>query len=75
MLYPRANGVQRLSIRRADGREGVTWDELMAVKAEIGLAERWAVEVYPPDADVVNVANMRHLWLLDGRPIYAWRGP
>ena len=31
-----------------------------------GCGARDAVEVYPADADVVNVANMRHLWLVAG---------
>jgi hypothetical protein len=30
------------------------------------------VEVYPPDEAVVNVANIRHLWLLAEAPAYAW---
>jgi hypothetical protein len=33
-----------------------------------------AVEVYPPAGDVVNVANMRHLWVLRDRLPFAWRG-
>lgn len=62
--------VMRLSVCRVtlkeDGRweEGLQWDELMQVKREIGFAELYAVEVYPQDSEVVNVANMRHLWLL-----------
>jgi hypothetical protein len=30
--------------------------------------------VFPPDTDVVNVANMRHLWILaPGTLAFAWR--
>lgn len=54
-------------------REGITWDELMSVKSECGFADLWAVEVYPPTAHIVNVAAMRHLWLLDSAPPYAWK--
>jgi hypothetical protein len=60
----------RLSICRAtlnnDGRweEGLEWEELMQIKREIGYGDWYAVEVYPRDHDIVNVANMRHLWLL-----------
>ncbi len=63
-------GVLRLSICRAtlrtDGRweDGLTWDELQDIKRAVGFGDTFAVEVYPPDRDVVNVANMRHLWLL-----------
>lgn len=57
-----------------DGRfqDGMTWDDLQRLKAEAGFGDRWAVEVFPPDSQVVNVSNMRHLWLLDEAPPFAW---
>lgn len=64
----------RLSISRVtlrvDGRwdDVIAWDELMQVKRECGYADIYAIEIYPRDADIVNVANMRHLWLLE-RPL------
>lgn len=74
------DGVERLSINRTTLRlddhrwvDGITWDELMEVKAAVGRGDRWAVEVYPPATSIVDVANMRHLFLLDGPPPYAWR--
>lgn len=60
----------RLSICRVtlkdDGRweENISWDELMRVKRECGFGDRYAIEIYPEDREIVNVANMRHLWLL-----------
>lgn len=51
---------RRISVSRVtlleSGRweEGISWEDLMRVKREI----------FPRDADIVNVANMRHLWLL-----------
>lgn len=70
----------RLSISRTDWdenaqrwKEGISWDEIQRLKAEAGFGERYAVEVYPADADVINVANMRHIWLLPAPPPYAWR--
>lgn len=65
--YP---GLKRLSICRTKlnqkGRwqDGLTWDELQGIKREIGYGDFYAVEVYPRDCDVVNVANLRHLWLM-----------
>ena len=44
--------------------EGITWEELQSVKAQLGLGHKYAIEIYPPDEKVVNVANMRHLWVL-----------
>lgn len=54
-------------------KDGITWDELQRLKAEAGFGNRWAVEIFPPDDRIVNVANMRHLFLLDGAPSFAWR--
>lgn len=69
----------RLSINRTTlgkaGRwvEGISWDELQRLKRECGFANFDAVEVYPRDRDVVNVANMRHLWVLHEPLPFAWR--
>ena len=52
----------------------ITWEELMRVKNECGYGDEWATEVYPPDNEVVNVANMRHLWIKPWSPLpYGWR--
>ena len=69
----------RLSICRAeirdDGswRDGLTWEDLQDIKSGCGFGDVEAVEMYPRDCDVVNVANMRHLWLLAGLSPFAWR--
>lgn len=52
----------------------ITWDELMKCKRQCGYSECWAVEIYPPDEHLVNVANIRHLWLVE-QPSYAWTKP
>ena len=69
-VFAEADGVVRLSVQRTDIRpdgewaDGISWDDLQRLKAEAGYGDREAVEVYPPDADVVNVAAIRHLWVL-----------
>lgn len=70
----------RLSVNRTDIEistgdwvEGITWDELMEIKRQCGYADKWAVEIFPADTSIVNVANMRHLWILDSAPAYAWQ--
>ena len=68
----------RLSICRTSHNgerwdDGVSWEELMRIKREIGYGSRDAVEIYPADADVVNVANMRHLWLVAGELAFKWK--
>lgn len=72
--------VVRLSILRTaiktngDWKEDITWEELQRLKNEAGYGSFDAVEVYPPDTDVVNVANLRHLWILPaGYLPFAWR--
>jgi hypothetical protein len=73
-----APAIARLSINRTslDGTrwaEGIEWEELQRLKGECGYGAHDAVEVYPPDRDVVNVANMRHLWVLAEPLAFAWR--
>jgi hypothetical protein len=60
----------RISVNRtkmlSDGKweAGISWDDLMRIKHDIGMGDMYAVEVYPRDVDTVNVSNMRHLWVL-----------
>ena len=81
VLYKqRADGMMRLTVNsvrrkperkrkaRTDWRDGITWDELQRVKNETLGPDVWCVEVYPAQDDVVDVANMRHLWPLDEPP-------
>lgn len=53
--------------------DGITWDELQRLKAECGYSRHDAVELYPADQDVVNVANLRHLWVMRELVDFAWR--
>ena len=77
--FGEGDGIVRLSVNRTEWdektgrfREDISWDALQALKAEAGYPNHWAVEVYPADTAVVNVANMRHLWLLPEAPSFAW---
>jgi hypothetical protein len=81
--FTEASGVIRLSVNRVKynaGRAGflswytgVSWDDLQWLKQELGYGARCGVELYPPEADVVNVANIRHLWILPAPPEFMWR--
>lgn len=53
--------------------DGITWDELQGIKAECGYGQHDALELYPPDSDVVNVSNLRHLWVMRELQVFAWR--
>ena len=52
--------------------DGITWDELQAVKSECGYGHMCGLEVYPADAHVINDANLRHLFLMVSPPPFAW---
>jgi hypothetical protein len=54
-------------------RDGISWDELQRIKNECGYENADAVEVFPAEIDKVNVANMRHLWVMCERLPFAWR--
>jgi hypothetical protein len=79
-LYAEQGGFRRLSVSRTSvdvktqrWEQGITWEELQRLKREAGFGNLDAVEVYPRDCDVVNVANMRHLFLMDELLQFAWR--
>lgn len=69
----------RISICRnelkTDGRwaDNISWEELQIIKNEVGYPNSDCVEIYPAKADIINVANMRHLWVMDKKLSYAWR--
>lgn len=69
----------RLSVNRTmitrggDWEDGIPWEEIQRIKNGLGFGDRDAVEVYPPVGDEVNVANMRHIWVLSDRLPFPWR--
>lgn len=65
--------VCRTRLNGEQWQDGITWDELQRLKREAGFAAFDAIEIYPPDSDIVNVANMRHLWIMRERIGCAWR--
>lgn len=75
-----SKGIIRLSIcrtmidRNGAWLDGITWEELQSIKDAVGFADRDAVEVFPRSCDIVNVANMRHLWVMDKELPCVWRG-
>lgn len=80
-VFNESNGIVRLSINKThtgnDGRwvDGIAWEELQEIKNQCGYADYDAVEIYPSNNDVVNVANMRHLWVMPQKLDFVWRKP
>lgn len=73
------DGVLRLSINRTqlgeNGRwlDGITWDDIQGIKSQLGFSEYCAVEIFPPRGDLVDVANVKHIWVLKEPPPFMWR--
>lgn len=45
-------------------KDGITWDEIMEIKRGVGFGDQNAIEFYPPDDEIINIANVRHIWIL-----------
>lgn len=79
--FEEANGFIRLSICRTEinsqgsWKDGLSWDDLQTLKSEVGFGDQDAFEIYPANRDVVNVANMRHLWVSPTHLPQTWRPP
>lgn len=56
--------VLHLAIATPAGGGAPTWAEKMRIKDELAGRPRVAVEVFPPRADLVDGADMHHLWVL-----------
>lgn len=51
-----------------------TWHEMQRIKNEIAGAEATAVEVYPPNAEMVDEADMFHIWVVSALPFTIFTG-
>lgn len=66
--------VLHLAVASMSG-ERPTFHEMMRIKNEMCGPEHTAVEVYPPEAEVVDGADMFHIWVLPGPlPFGLWTG-
>lgn len=70
----------RISINKTEFNEagdrwndGITWDEIQEIKNRVGFKDMCAVEIYPPQEHLVDVANIRHIWILPDLPDFMWR--
>jgi len=58
--------VEYIKVRRTDDRS-MSWTEVWATFTD-RYPGRWAVQVFPPKDEVVDEANIYHLFILDGEP-------
>jgi hypothetical protein len=59
------SGARHLGISSLSGTRP-TWPEAQRIKNELAGEHMTAIEVYPPQAEVVDQANMYHLWVVPG---------
>lgn len=78
-VFKEDNGIVRLTVNRVaidnlgNWKQDVSWDDLQNIKRECGFSDCFAVEIYPEDEHIVNVSNMRHLWVLPEPLPFGWR--
>lgn len=68
-------GVVHLAVSSLSGRRP-SWHEMQRIKDELAGKEATAVEVYPPHSEIVDGADMFHLWVLpEPLPFSLWMEP
>lgn len=77
-IYAASNDMERMTVCRTEQagdrfKDGITWDDLQRLKDECGRGDFDALELYPRNRDLVNVANMRHLWIMAEPVSFGWR--
>ena len=63
------DGSMHLTFKRNDRAAVRDWRHFQAIKNEVAGPEREAVEIYPPESQLVDAANEYHLWVA---PENAW---
>jgi hypothetical protein len=77
-IYTEPAGFERMSVCRTAHNgttwvDQISWEEMMQLKRECGRGQMDAVEVFPADDDIVNVANMRHLFFPPEVLSFKWK--
>src|ERR1700682_902556 len=53
----------RLVIKREDRAPIRSWRLLQDIKNAVAGTDRTAIEIYPPESEVTDTANIYHLWI------------
>lgn len=59
------SGARHLAVASLSGIRP-TWHEMQRIKDEIAGPDMTAIEVYPPQKEIVDGADMFHLWVVPG---------
>ena len=58
------DGSMHLSFKRRDRSAMRDWRHFQAIKNEVAGPEREAIEIFPPESELMDAANEYHLWVL-----------
>jgi hypothetical protein len=61
---PGIGRVTHVAVASVCGYTNVTWAERQRIKNELFGRERTAVEVMPPESELIDEANMYHMWVM-----------
>lgn len=56
--------IEHLMVRRHDAKPIRSWAHLQRIKSELVGEDRTAIEVFPATQNLVDEANIYHLWVL-----------
>lgn len=45
-----------------------TWHEMQRIKSELAGPDATGIEVYPPESEIVDQADMFHIWIVSALP-------
>jgi hypothetical protein len=69
LIRTKFGNVEHVTITRgmgtSDGSGEVSWSEKMQIKNELFGENRFAIEVYPKQKNLVDVCDVYHLWVFD----------
>src|SRR5215475_7608708 len=64
-IPPHGSLAYRLAIKRRDRQPIRTWRILQDIKNAVAGNDRYAIEIYPPESQVTDTANIYHLWVFE----------
>lgn len=56
--------ITQLLIRRHDSKPNISWADKQRIKNELIGPEATAIEVFPSQANLIDAANVHHVWIL-----------
>lgn len=64
----------RIMVKRHDSKPTVTWAEMQRIKNELFGPEMMAIQLFPQESELVDVANMYWMYLVPPHEYYKIKG-